>query len=120
MGLFSKKKKKDREYQSEEAQDLPDPEFSKKKDPYLVIGNAPPRPAFGGKGLDSDTVYQYQSSEADYRGPDLGPTEPTGNVHNASITIKHVVRIYVVSEACISREMPTCTAGVPWTVDTAN
>lgn len=60
MGLFSKKKKKERNYRSEEAKDDPDPDFSKKKDPYLIIGDAPPKPFFAGAGLSSNTVYQVQ------------------------------------------------------------
>ena len=60
MGLFSKKKRSDRKYKSEEAHDDPDPNFKKRKDPYLVIGDAPTRPMFAGKGLESNTEYQYQ------------------------------------------------------------
>lgn len=60
MGLFSKKKKKDRTYRSEEATDDPDPDFKKKKDPYLIIGDAPPKPFLAGAGLSPNTTYQVQ------------------------------------------------------------
>ena len=69
MGIFSKKKRSDRKYKSEEAHDDPDPEFSKRKDPYLVIGDAPRKPMFAGKGLESNTEYQFQrDSQIDYAG----------------------------------------------------
>ncbi|BDA44378.1 Synaptotagmin-5 [Coccomyxa sp. Obi] len=62
MGLFSRKKKKDRTYRSEEATDDPDPDFKKKKDPYLIIGDAPPKPFFAGAGLSPNTTYQVQKN----------------------------------------------------------
>ena len=66
MGIFSRNKnKKGRQYRSENAQDERDPEYSKVKDPYLVIGDAPPRPMFAGKGLESNTEYQYKRDSQD-------------------------------------------------------
>ena len=66
MGIFSRhKKEKGRTYRSENAQDEPDPEYNKRKDPYLVIGDAPRRPMFAGKGLESNTEYQFQRESQD-------------------------------------------------------
>ncbi|CAL5218486.1 g172 [Coccomyxa viridis] len=66
MGIFSRRKeKKARQYRSENAVDDPDPEYSKRKDPYLVIGDAPPRPMFAGKGLESNTEYQFRRESQD-------------------------------------------------------
>lgn len=66
MGIFSRhKERKNRQYKSENAQDDPDPEFSKRKDPYLVIGDAPRRPMFAGKGLESNTEYQFKRESQD-------------------------------------------------------
>ena len=66
MGIFSRNKnKKGRQYRSENAQDERDPEYSKVKDPYLVIGDAPPRPMFAGKGLESNTEYQFKRDSQD-------------------------------------------------------
>ena len=64
MGIFSKKHK-DRKYISEDAQDDPDPEYSKRKDPYLIIGDAPPKPGgiFAGKGLEPNTRYQLSRED---------------------------------------------------------
>ena len=64
MGLFSKRKK-GRKYQSEDAHDEPDPDYKKRKDPYLIIGDAPPRPYFAGKGLESNTHYNLSREDED-------------------------------------------------------
>lgn len=112
MGLFSKKKKKDRQYQSEEAQDPVDPEFSKKKDPYLIIGNAPPRPAFAGKGLTPDTVYQFQRSDSGQAVPDRGPAEDAGDAPDTLMLNRAGVLNFVVPEARLTRGMPFNSAGV--------
>ena len=64
MGLFSKRKK-GRKYESTEAHDDPDPDFNKRKDPYLIIGDAPPRPHFAGKGLESNTRYSISREDED-------------------------------------------------------
>jgi hypothetical protein len=79
MGIFSKKKK-NRQYLSEEAQDDVDPEYNKRKDPYLVIGDAPPRPRFAGQGLTPDTVYQFQRSESEREDVDQSKSERTGEI----------------------------------------
>ncbi len=82
MGLFSKKKKKDRTYRSEEAKDDPDPDFKKKKDPYLIIGDAPPKPFFAGAGLSSNTTYQVQRG----RSGDQGEEKPGGTIDTSWCT----------------------------------
>lgn len=66
MGLFSRKtKKSDRKYKSEEAHEEKDEMYGKRKDPFLVIGDAPPRPMFAGKGLEPNTQYQYRREDED-------------------------------------------------------
>ena len=37
----------------------------KRGSPELVVADAPNKPTFGGKGLQSDTVYQYQNGDED-------------------------------------------------------
>ena len=75
MGVFSRhKERRNRTYKSENAQDDPDPEYSKRKDPYLVIGDAPRRPMFAGKGLESNTEYQFKRESQDGISGQLHPT----------------------------------------------
>ncbi len=73
MGLFSRKtKKSDRMYKSEDAQEEKDEMYGKRKDPFLVIGDAPPRPMFAGKGLEPNTLYQYsREDKSDSQGASL-------------------------------------------------
>lgn len=77
MGLFSKRKK-GRKYESKDAVDDPDPEYSKKKDPYLIIGDAPPRPYFAGKGLESNTRYNISREDEDRDGKEWGDANDHG------------------------------------------
>jgi hypothetical protein len=62
MGLFSKKQKH-RTYVSEEAEDPPDPDYGKRRDPYLVLGDDLPRPPLAGKGLEPNTRYQISRDD---------------------------------------------------------
>lgn len=90
MGLFGKKKRSDRKYKSEEAHDDPDPEYHKRKDPYLVIGNAPRKPMFAGKGLESNTEYQYKRDAQD---------DSAGLSHPCSASLRKVCSAILGTEA---------------------
>ncbi|EIE26093.1 hypothetical protein COCSUDRAFT_46488 [Coccomyxa subellipsoidea C-169] len=101
MGLFSKKKKKDRTYRSEEAKDDPDPDFKKKKDPYLIIGDAPPKPFFAGAGLSSNTTYQVQRGRSGDQGEEKpgvpGPVKPV--IPDRPGKVVHVLKL--LQAACV-------------------
>lgn len=94
--LFSKKgRKKERNYRSEEAKDDPDPDRKKRKDPFLILGDAPPKPYFAGAGLSSNTTYQIQRNESDeYSEENKGETitsfDPTQRNKSVRFTMRSV------------------------------
>ena len=87
MGLFTKKQKH-RTYVSEEAEDPPDPDYSRRRDPYLVLGDDIPRPPLAGKGLEPNT--QYQISRQD-EGDGYGKGDPVLSAPGLQSCRMHII-----------------------------